>query len=112
MDVVGLVHRENAVYGVSFPDLLGCVSAADSYAEMLKMGAEALTFHLEAMVEDGDPIPVFRSLPELENAPHVEALFAGSECAAIFSVQLDGHGVCVRVEADHVPLTRRHDAAV
>ena len=39
------------------PDVLGCVSAADTWEEIQEMMKEALTFHLEFMLEDGDPLP-------------------------------------------------------
>ena len=40
-----------------FPDFPGCVSAGDTIDHVLAMGKEELTFHVEAMVEDGDLIP-------------------------------------------------------
>ena len=39
------------------PDVPGCVSAADTLDEMNIMMREALEFHLEGIVEDGDTIP-------------------------------------------------------
>ncbi len=39
------------------PDVLGCVSTGDTWEEMLEMIQEALTFHIESMLEDGDPVP-------------------------------------------------------
>jgi predicted RNase H-like HicB family nuclease len=39
------------------PDVLGCVSVGDTLEEMTAMMREALEFHLESMVEHGEPIP-------------------------------------------------------
>ena len=39
------------------PDVPGCVSAADTWEEIQEMIKEAITFHLEFMLEDGDPLP-------------------------------------------------------
>ena len=39
------------------PDVLGCVSTAKTRDEMLAMMREALEFHIELMLEDGDPLP-------------------------------------------------------
>jgi predicted RNase H-like HicB family nuclease len=39
------------------PDLPGCISVGDTLEEMQAMMREALEFHIEALVEDGDPIP-------------------------------------------------------
>ena len=44
-------------YGAYAPDVPGCISTADTWDEMLAMIREALTFHIEALIEDGDPIP-------------------------------------------------------
>ncbi|MFJ8529953.1 type II toxin-antitoxin system HicB family antitoxin [Bacillus sp. NPDC094106] len=50
-------EKDSKSYGIYFPDLLGCVSHAESLEEVLKMGREALGLHLSAMEEDGDEIP-------------------------------------------------------
>jgi predicted RNase H-like HicB family nuclease len=41
-------------FGISFPDLPGCVSFADSLEEAPVQAAEALSLHLEGMAEDGE----------------------------------------------------------
>ena len=52
-------------YGVTFPDLPGCVSVGDDLDEAVANAEEALSLHLEGMAEDGDPLPVARSLAEV-----------------------------------------------
>ena len=42
---------------VCFPDFPGCVSGGKSYAETIKNGREALEFHIEGMLTDGESIP-------------------------------------------------------
>lgn len=39
------------------PDVPGCVSAGDTLEEMNTMMREALEFHLEGILEDGEMIP-------------------------------------------------------
>ncbi len=39
------------------PDVLGCVSVGGTWKEVLEMIDGALTFHIEMMLEDGDPVP-------------------------------------------------------
>ena len=39
------------------PDVPGCVSTGDTLDEMNKMMREALEFHLEGLIEDGELIP-------------------------------------------------------
>jgi predicted RNase H-like HicB family nuclease len=42
---------------VSFPDFPGCVTAGRTSEEARRRAAEALSFHIAGMVEDGEKIP-------------------------------------------------------
>ncbi len=44
-------------YGAYAPDVPGCISTADTWDEMLAMIRGALTFHIELLIEDRDPVP-------------------------------------------------------
>lgn len=44
-------------YAAYCPDVLGCVSVGDDWPEMLAMIREALTFHIELMLEHGEEFP-------------------------------------------------------
>ena len=56
---IGLVHKEpDSDYGVSFPDLPGCITAGGTLEEAREMAAEALALHLEGMARSGMDIPV------------------------------------------------------
>ena len=52
----------------------GCISTAATPDEMLAMIREALTFHIEALIEDGDPVPEPTMSIEDAIAHHSEAL--------------------------------------
>ena len=39
------------------PDLPGCIAAAESKEEVLRLIHEAIEFHVEGLREDGQPIP-------------------------------------------------------
>ena len=54
---IGAICGHEGSYGIVFPDFPGCVSAGENMQHVLAMGKEALTFHIESMVADGDPIP-------------------------------------------------------
>ena len=55
---IALIHKDaDSDYGVSFPDLPGCITAGSTLDEARAMAAEALALHLEGLAEDGDPIP-------------------------------------------------------
>jgi predicted RNase H-like HicB family nuclease len=64
---IALVHKdEGKSYGVSFPDVPGCISAGDTFEQAVANAAEALAGHLALMRADGDAIPVPRSFEELK----------------------------------------------
>lgn len=52
-------------YGVTFPDLPGCVSDADDLQSAQAAAAEALALHLDGMAEDGESPPRPRDVQEL-----------------------------------------------
>jgi predicted RNase H-like HicB family nuclease len=55
---IATVHKDfNSDYGIQFYDFPGCVSAASTIEEATMMAREALTGHLELMIDDGDFIP-------------------------------------------------------
>jgi predicted RNase H-like HicB family nuclease len=74
---IGLIHKEAASdYGVSFPDLPGCVTAGKSLEEARVMAQEALTLHVAGMIEDGEAIPAPSSLDEIMADPENEGSIA------------------------------------
>lgn len=63
---VAFIHKEpDTGYGVSFPDLPGCISVGDTLEEARALAAEALELHLAGMIEDGTTIPAPSSLDDL-----------------------------------------------
>ncbi|MGO4738652.1 type II toxin-antitoxin system HicB family antitoxin [Bosea sp. 2KB_26] len=62
-----LIHEENGNYGISFPDFPGCISGGATAEDAIRKGSEALTFHVSGMAEDGDPLPLLRSISELKS---------------------------------------------
>jgi predicted RNase H-like HicB family nuclease len=67
---IALVHKdEGTSYGVSFPDVPGCIAAGDTFEEAVANAAEALAGHLALMRADGDPIPAPRSFEQLKRDP-------------------------------------------
>jgi predicted RNase H-like HicB family nuclease len=52
-----VVERGADSYGAYVPDLPGCVAAAKTRAEVLQLIREAIEFHIDAMREDGLPVP-------------------------------------------------------
>ena len=52
-----VIEKSKRNYGAYLPDVPGCISVGATVEETLANLREALAFHFEGMVEDGDPIP-------------------------------------------------------
>jgi predicted RNase H-like HicB family nuclease len=56
---IGLLHKDPGTdYGVSFPDFPGCVTAGETLDGAHALAAEALSFHIEGMLADGEALPM------------------------------------------------------
>ncbi|MYF12195.1 MAG: ribbon-helix-helix protein, CopG family [Gammaproteobacteria bacterium] len=71
MRYVSFIHRGKDGYGVSFPDLPGCVSVGDTVDDAIRYGSEALAFHIEGLAEDGEAIPEPRSIDAIKADPEL-----------------------------------------
>jgi len=66
MRYVAFIHKEpGSLYGVSFPDLPGCISAGETADGAVHNAVEALAGHIAAMKADGDPMPDPRALDDI-----------------------------------------------
>ena len=64
---IALVHKdEGTSYGVSFPDVPGCISAGYTFEEAIVNAGVALAGHFAAMRADGETIPAPRSFEALK----------------------------------------------
>jgi predicted RNase H-like HicB family nuclease len=85
---IGLIHKDaDSDYGVSFPDFPGVVTAGKSLDDARAMAEEALTFHIDGLVEDGEAVPEPSPLEEVmanpENRDGVAVLVAVKTDAAV-----------------------------
>jgi predicted RNase H-like HicB family nuclease len=65
-EYIALIHKDpSSAFGASFPDLPGCISTATTLEELRPMIEEALGFHVEGMIEDGDAVPEPSNLDEI-----------------------------------------------
>ena len=69
MRYVSFIHRDDAGYGVSFPDFPGCVSVGDTVDDAIRHASDALAFHVEGLIADGAPIPPPRSIDAIKADP-------------------------------------------
>lgn len=55
---IALMRKDrDSDYGVDFPDFPGCITAGETLDEAKDMAVEALAFHIEGILEDGEVIP-------------------------------------------------------
>ncbi|MDE0444170.1 MAG: type II toxin-antitoxin system HicB family antitoxin [Gammaproteobacteria bacterium] len=71
MRYVSFIHRDDAGYGVSFPDFPGCVSVGDTLDDAVRNGCEALAFHVEGLSADGSRVPAPRSIDAIKADPEL-----------------------------------------
>jgi len=77
MEYIAYLHKERkSDFGVSFPDFPGCVTAGKTLEEARRMAAEALSLHIEGMMDDGEPIPEASTLDSLANDPAIKGAVA------------------------------------
>ena len=57
MEYVIVIERGASNCSAYVPDLPGCVAAADTREETLALIREGIGYHIELMLEDGDPFP-------------------------------------------------------
>jgi predicted RNase H-like HicB family nuclease len=66
-----VVEKGPTSYGAYVPDLPGCVAAAETRDEVLRLIREAIEFHIEEMREEGLEVP-----EPLSSAEYVEVSMA------------------------------------
>ena len=92
---IALVHKEaDSAWGVSFPDLPGCFSAADTLEDVLPNACEALELWFE---DAGDIVP--RSMEQVR-AEVAEDLAAGAFLLAVPRVTRNHQTVRVNLSLD------------
>jgi len=58
-----VLHSDDGMrYGVTVPDLPGCFSTGDTLEEALASIREAIDLHLEGLVENGNSVPLPKSI--------------------------------------------------
>jgi predicted RNase H-like HicB family nuclease len=103
-----IIRKEKGTsFGVDFPDFPGCITAAADLAAALAQAEEALRFHADGMIDDGNPLP--------EPTP-LEAVLesADAQGGAVCMVRLlppKGRAVRVNVTIDEILLDEIDTAA-
>jgi len=67
---IAIVHKDpKSDFGISFPDFPGCITAGKDIDEAKDMAQEALTLHIQGMIEDGEKFPAPSKLEEIMADP-------------------------------------------
>ena len=68
MSYLVVIEQGETGFGAYVPDLPGCVAVGETQEETLCLIREAITLHVEALREQGLPVPEPRSHAELVSA--------------------------------------------
>jgi predicted RNase H-like HicB family nuclease/predicted RNA binding protein YcfA (HicA-like mRNA interferase family) len=59
MDYIAYLHKNRkSDFGVSCPDFPGCITTGRTLEEARRRAAEALSFHMAGLIQDGEKIPI------------------------------------------------------
>ena len=101
MRFTAFIHKDpDTDYGVSFPDVPGCIAVGETMEEALKSAAEALAFHIEGIEKDGDPMPAPRGLDEILADPDLVEDREGAVLASVPLVRDLGSTTRINVSLD------------
>ena len=62
-----VIERGPTSYGAHVPDLPGCVAVAETKTEVCVLIREAIELYLEALEEDGQPVPTPKANEMIED---------------------------------------------
>jgi predicted RNase H-like HicB family nuclease len=110
MEYIAYLHQDKkSDYGASFPDFPGCITAVSTLEEARRIAAEALSFHIASMQEDGEEIPEPSTLDDLQNDPAKKGAVA-----FLVEVTAQEKTVCINItarESQIAEIDRRANAA-
>ncbi len=69
-EYIALIHKEATTgFGASFPDFPGAITVSETLEELRASAEEALAFHIEGMLADGDEIPLPSAFDVIAHEP-------------------------------------------
>lgn len=109
---LAFIHKDaTSDFGVSFPDVPGCVSAGRTMAEALRNAQEALSGHLALLRHEGDPAPQPRSPDAIAADPACADDLTGAVLALVQPRVVAAPKIRVNVTFDPEVLRAVDDAA-
>jgi predicted RNase H-like HicB family nuclease len=84
---VGILEKEpGTLWGVWFPDLPGCITAAETAEQALDQAPDALRLWIEVALEKGEELPKARAIEELRTDEWVAEAIGKGDVAVLFSL--------------------------
>ena len=103
--------EDASAWGVTFPDVPGCVSAGSTLEEAAIAAREALSGHIAALIADGDAIPAPRSWREIADDEAASTDAAGAFVQFVVPRRVSAERVRVNIMIDKGLLRRTDEAA-
>jgi len=101
MRYIAFVHKDpDSAFGVSFPDLPGCVAVEETLEKALASAVDALAGHVRWMEADGEAIPPPRSADEIAADPELAEDREGAMLAVVPLVRDLGSTTRINVSLD------------
>ncbi|MGA7462755.1 MAG: type II toxin-antitoxin system HicB family antitoxin [Candidatus Korobacteraceae bacterium] len=108
MEYIAYLHKDGkSDFGVSFPDFPGCITAGRTLEEARRLAPEALTLHIQGMIEDGEAIPEPSTLDELASDPARR----GAVCFLVSANPVEDKAVRVNITARASQIRKIDDLA-
>ena len=84
MRYLAFIHGDEGLgFGISFPDFAGCVSDGGTVEDAIRHGSEALSFHVEGLIGDGEAIPPPLTVQEIKADPSLTEWREGADIAVV-----------------------------
>ena len=101
MRYIAFIHKDpDSVYGVSFPDVPGCISAGDTIDDAVRNAVEALSGHVRMLEAGGDPVPSPRDFDAIMNDPDLAEDRKGAMTTIVPLVRDRGSSTRINVSLD------------
>jgi predicted RNase H-like HicB family nuclease len=65
MQYLVIIEKGPSSFGAYVPDLPGCIAVGETRTEVARLIHEAMEFHVQGLIEDGQPVPPPASQAEL-----------------------------------------------
>ncbi|MGA0598797.1 type II toxin-antitoxin system HicB family antitoxin [Enterovirga sp. CN4-39] len=90
---IGILEKEpTSLWGIWFPDLPGCVTAAEDAETCIAQASEALELWVEDAIASGQALPPARTLDILRQDPDVAEALAKGDAAVLVALPIQDLG--------------------